>query len=970
MKLQRLTVILPVESLEGYALGREADRAEEILSSWSALYHPTLLATAQTLPRWISAQEPPKDPTGTLIMLPQSSEKNLAAGWLDEALESDAVLIRGLEHREEMVDAALDRIEEGSLNVDPELVADFLALGFCHLQIEVLIREAGYDMGNDIQYYDEQYYDYTGHFDRDLFQTETIAAAEAAHQGDEETARERLGAAFGRLTDARRGLPYTYSTDEDPHLIDLTLVAPTTLGEPLRRELVGSLPVNLLVSGQTIQQMAREEPATLAALKEALDKGTAALVGGEFEEDALPFLTPEAIVAQLELGRDAYLRHLGQQPVIFGRRRFGLTPVLPQILRKFGFSGALHFTLDDGRFPTSTQSKIWWVGMDGTELESLAQLPLDAGQSRGFLDFATKVSNTSYHEHNTTAVLAHWPGQACAWCQDLRRAAAYGPVLGEFRTVTEYLDQSESISERTRSGPDEYRSPYLRQAVGRGEPDPISRWARYHGRRAAADALGALDVMVDMAGGRRSEETPGGADEVTQAETDDRSECRAAEAIGRFAGLMPRREAPAERGHLFLNPLGSARCILADVSVLDRLPGVGGPIRAAGQSAKRKQVVVEVPAMGFAWVGAGSGSPAAPEDAGRAKKRKKRKKKHESLAMAEEDVLRNEFFEVTIDPITGAIRAIHDYVSRDARLAHQIALRLPRPRGDGQGASDENDPERDYSVMAADEISVTSAGPVVGQIVCRGRLMSREGKRVARYVETIEARRGSPILELKIDLDVEQEPGSDPWNSYYAARFAWNDSAADVYRDVSLASRPTERPQVESPHFVDVRSDEKRITIFTAGLPYHRRFGLRKMDTLLVVRGETARSFRLGIGLDLTHSVSAALDFLTPEHVLAEEAPPPATETGWLFHVDAKNVIATRWEPLVREGSVAGFRVRLLETEGRACQAGLRSFRPVGSARKVDFRNEEPTELAVQDDKITMDFKAHEWVQVEAEFRV
>jgi len=185
---------------------------------------------------------------------------------------------------------------------------------------------------------------------------------------------------------------------------------------------------------------------------------------------------------------------------------------------------------------------------------------------------------------------------------------------------------------------------------------------------------------------------------------------------------------------------------------------------------------------------------------------------------------------------------------------------------------------------------------------------------------------------------------------------------------VSLASRPTERPQVESPHFVDVRSDEKRVTILSAGLPYHRRFGLRKMDSLLVVRGETARSFRLGIGLDLTHSASAALDFLTPDQVQAEDSPPPATETGWLFHVDTKNVIATCWEPLLREGRLIGFRVRLLETEGRPCQAGLRAFRPVRAARTVDFRNEEPTELAVQDDKITMDFKAHEWIQVEAEF--
>jgi alpha-mannosidase len=337
--------------------------------------------------------------------------------------------------------------------------------------------------------------------------------------------------------------------------------------------------------------------------------------------------------------------------------------------------------------------------------------------------------------------------------------------------------------------------------------------------------------------------------------------------------------------------------------------------------------------------------------------------------MAEENVLRNEHFEVALNPTTGAIQAIDDYVSRGARLAQQLAFRAPRPRRSRQEASDEDALEKDYSIMAADEISVTSSGPMVGEIVCRGRLVDRDGERVARFVQTIEARRGSPILELRIDLDVEREPDADPWNSYYAARFAWGDAAADVYRGVCLANRPTERAQLESPHFLDICSGEKRITILTGGLPYHRRFGLRKLDTLLVVRGETARSFRLGIGVNLTHPVPAALGFLAPEHVHREKAPRPSAESGWLFHVDAKNVIATHWSPLRSDDRLTGFRVRLLETEGRSCRANLRSFRPVKSARKTDFRGEGPTELSAQDDRISIELKAHEWAQVEADFR-
>jgi len=980
MNFEKLIVVLPCQSLEGYSIDREVDHAEELLSAWSALYHPALLAGAEALPKWGSASEPPKDPTGSLVIVPPSSEKTLASDWLDLAAGSGACVIRGLKHRDQLVDAALERLGGNPGIVDPQLAADFLALGFCHMQIEVLVRDAGHDMGTDVQYYDEQYYGYMGQFDRNLLETETVAAAAAALEGDEQTARDRLRAAFTRLADARRNLPYTYSTEVDPHLLDLTLVAPTTLGQSLREELAKQVPTNLLISGADVEQMARQEPATLAALNEALSNKTVVIIGGEFRECAVPLLGPESIVAQLERGLNAYRRHLDQQPTIFGRRRFGLTPVLPQILRKLGFVGAVHFTLDEGRFPTSRQSKIWWVGIDGTEVEALAQVPLDASRTASFLNFAAKVSNTSYHEHNATAVLAHWPGQASPWYRDLQRMAAYAPVLGQFRTISEYLEKSQSISEWTRSGPDEYRSPYLRQAAARHQPDPISRWVRYHRRRAAMDAFETLTTMVDLSGGagaqaRASEgllrdvEDVEAAESGLQAASEDDLHGRCEEMAGRFRGLLPREKAAAETGYVVLNPWSFPRNELVDVSEIDRLPAVEGPIRAAAESGGRKQVVVDVPAMGFAWIGAGSGGPGPPEKPKAERKRKRRGKRRDDLPMAEENVLRNEYFEVTIDPITGAIQAIDDYVSRGARLAQQIALRLPRSERPSPDGWEEDDPEKDYSLMAADEIKVTSSGPLVGRIVARGRLMGRDGKRLARFVETIEARRASRILDLTIDLDIEREPDPDPWRSYYAARFAWGDATADVYRGVSLASRPTERAQIESPHFVDVRSERKRITILTGGLPYHRRFGLRKLDTLLVVRGETARSFRLGIGIDLTHPAPAALDFLAPKHVQAEKAPPPPGRSGWLFHVDAKNVIATHWEPLAREGGIAGFRVRLLETEGRPCRAALRSFRPLGAARKVDFQGQQPVELPVEDDKITMDVKAHEWMQVEADFR-
>ena len=281
---------------------------------------------------------------------------------------------------------------------------------------------------------------------------------------------------------------------------------------------------------------------------------------------------------------------------------------------------------------------------------------------------------------------------------------------------------------------------------------------------------------------------------------------------------------------------------------------------------------------------------------------------------------------------------------------------------------EEDSGSREYSLTAVDQIAVTTAGPLRGEIVSRGRLLDREGQRIAGFRQTTQVRRGSRVVEIRVDLDIDRQPEPDPWNSYYAVRFAWPDETTSVYRSVNLVSRPSDVSLLESPYFLDLRAPKTRTTILTGGLPYHRRFGLRMLDTLLLVHGETARSFRLGVGIGLLHPVPAALDFLAPRTLWPETAAAPLARSGWLYHVDAKNVVGTHWLPLLLDGRVAGFRVRLLETEGRNTRVGLRSFQSVQTARKMDFENAQPVELSVEGDRVALDVGAHEWAEVEVNF--
>ena len=550
---------------------------------------------------------------------------------------------------------------------------------------------------------------------------------------------------------------------------------------------------------------------------------------------------------------------------------------------------------------------------------------------------------------------------------------------------------------------DQYRSPYLNQDVTAGRSDPISRWVRYFRRRADLQAVRTLQMLTTVCGqkaegGRRKAEEQGTLEmeaaiensleaEENDSAIDEKLTESLRQSLAAFAQTVVGSSPSPQRGSLIVNPHSFPQEANVPPSAL-RLPPSPLPL----------------PSLGFAWF-----DPAAtPAAATVEKKGWFGMRKVQALpALAEENVLHNEFFEVRFDPQTGGIRTISDYHSRGPRLAQQIALRLPNT---GDGGGDEN-----YSIMAADELTVTSSGPMLGEIQSRGRLMDRQGRRLAGFRQTTRARLGSRVIEIEIELDIDQQPGPNPWQSYYASRFAWKDEKATLTRDVNLANVPTELTQFEAPHFVDIVRDKQHTTLLTGGLPYHRRFG-RKLDTLLAVQGERARSFRLGIAIDVPHPLSAALGFLMPPLILPDQPSPPTT-TGWLFHLDRRNVLATHWESLVDDGFAesplslrerarvraveqadspqpsppaplpmgegstekepsreltapgnVGFRVRLLETDGRSVEFSLRCFRRVASAFKINPGDVPPVELETEGDCIHVSLGPHQWIEVEGRF--
>lgn len=923
MTFDELIVLLPCQSLDDFPTNLTGEDAEGLLAGWSALWHPALLFAVGKMPTWRAAEFGPESWTGKLIVLPPVVEKTFAGDLESRAANERAHLVRELHQRDDIVAALLSAIGAGDqrTGVTEKLAADFLALGTCVLYSELLVRRMRY----------------SSNLAEGPFQGHLLAAATAAVAGKDEEARRNLALCCNTLVESR-GRYYPV----DMSLVDLTLVAKTTIGTGLRKELAGEIPVNLLLNGETLAEMVQREPESVAALRAAIERGAVTVIGGDWDEAELPLMSLEAILANLQRGLAEYETQLGLRPMIFARRRFGLTPALPQILHNLGFRAAVHVTLDDGRFPNPDGSKIRWEGLDNTTIDALGRVPLDAREHGSFLALAQKIGHSMDHDHVATLSFAHWPGQASPFYDDLRRIMAIAPVIGKFVTLDQYFTNTDSSGSYSRFTPDEYRSPYLPQDVAAGKAGALSQWAGRAESTAAVDACDALDRLAQLLRGTvaGSSNTPTSAGE--------RGISAAASAL---AESLPREKREPTRGYLALNPASYSRRVLLDVSELGALPAVKAPIKAVENVGGKKRVVVDLPPMGFAWIG-----PSGDESG----------KSWSGDPITSGQMLRNEFCEVAIHPTTGGIQSIHDFRARGNRLSQQLVLRKPAEKG-----TPTVDSEAVASRMVADSVEVTSTGRLVGEITSRGKLLDQTGKRLAGFVQRVQLTIGSRVVNLEVELDPSEPLAADPWNSYLACRWAWADRSAELRRSVHQQSHITQARRLEAPHFVEIEAADGRTALLTGGWPYHQRIGERMLDTLLAVRGESAKTVRLGIGIDVPHAWMAALDLLSPPIVRREDVAPPApVRHGWLFSVDAKNGVVTHWSPLSDDSSapskVVGFRVRVLETEGRGGRVKLRSFRAPSSAQRTDFLNQPLGSLNVEGDRIAIELGAYEWVQVEA----
>jgi hypothetical protein len=142
------------------------------------------------------------------------------------------------------------------------------------------------------------------------------------------------------------------------------------------------------------------------------------------------------------------------------------------------------------------------------------------------------------------------------------------------------------------------------------------------------------------------------------------------------------------------------------------------------------------------------------------------------------------------------------------------------------------------------------------------------------------------------------------------------------------------------------------------------------LDVILVPQGEESKIFELALGFDRDYPAQTALGLSSPTTVVpTTKGPPHIGPSGWLFHLDAPNLVMTSLRPAAPpETGGSAIELRLLEANAFGGGAELRCVRDPKRAITLDAQNQILTELNTTGDAVSFDVLANDLLQLRVEF--
>jgi alpha-mannosidase len=113
--------------------------------------------------------------------------------------------------------------------------------------------------------------------------------------------------------------------------------------------------------------------------------------------------------------------------------------------------------------------------------------------------------------------------------------------------------------------------------------------------------------------------------------------------------------------------------------------------------------------------------------------------------------------------------------------------------------------------------------------------------------------------------------------------------------------------------------------------------------------------------------MQTALGMVTPAPAVAvDRGPPHVGQEGWLYHLDAPNLLLTSLRP--GPGGADGVVARLLECAGHGSAAELRCVRDPVRASLLDAAGSPLTEAAIRGDAVVLDVAPNDLVSLRVDF--
>ncbi len=454
MPLQRLILVLPCYSLEDLPRSLDAETAADFHACWTALWHPSFLLNLVGLPEWKRSDSSSLDVSAALILLPKASEEHLDTTIRERLVVSDNILIHSAGTRQANVDQiasvlevqTVDRVLEPQREEEqgdgakrsPITASSFYALGFAYQQLHILTRKVHYSTNLDVA----------------LFHEQLLKAAQAFVDSQADETEKWLQSCFDQISQERDRY-----FSQQAHLIDLTLLADTTLGISLDAQLQRVYPQNILASADMLRRLHHSNERLFSQLAERVTAANVSIIGGLDREGPHPWLPVGTLIRDLYRGLMVYQTLGFAAPAAFARLTGGIFSNDSQFFTLAGYKFGVLSAWLNGTVPRSEQAKVRWQSADGSTLDTLAAFVVDANSALSVLSIAVDLAKQFDYHQVPTVLLAHWPNQYCEAFEDLTQASQRTSALGKWTTLGNYFEQTGQAYSNTVLPTSQFRFP-------------------------------------------------------------------------------------------------------------------------------------------------------------------------------------------------------------------------------------------------------------------------------------------------------------------------------------------------------------------------------------------------------------------------------------------------------------------------------------------------------------------------------